>query len=431
MRLKNICFVVMATILCTSSLTGCGESSRKENLDNELYIITEDKSSKSLSNSKPGMFGITEDGEIFMEKGYEGKVGYIDKRGNKSIGFKFDKGSEFSYGMAGVKDGNTYKIIDQKGKTLVEKEDGVLAPLNNNLIKYEKLANEILTNKNTTEAVESLAQSGKTLKSTGIINTKGEIIVEPGRYDEIIKDIGEGYILVKKDKMYGLLNADGNEIIPCEYTSIGEINEGFIPVSKGNLCGALNEKGEIIVPIEYFYVGSMNEGVAPARLDESGIGFLDKEGVWAIMPDFDGVTAMNKGVAFARKDDKHIIIDKDGKEVETELNFENKVSINGFSDSGLAVVDILDGESKYMSVINTKGEEIENLEKKDYSALEVYPSGLIVSVNKEGKKGLLKEDGSVILEEEYNDIRVISKDVILVDKDGTYSYIDSIGKTLY
>ncbi|MDN8977864.1 WG repeat-containing protein, partial [Staphylococcus aureus] len=90
---------------------------------------------------------------------------------------------------------------------------------------------------------------------------------EPGRYDEIIKDIGEGYILVKKNKMYGLLNAEGNEIIPCEYTSIGEINEGFIPVSKGNLCGALNEKGEIIVPIEYFYVGSMNEGVAPARLD--------------------------------------------------------------------------------------------------------------------------------------------------------------------
>lgn len=351
MRLKNICFVVMATILCTSSLTGCGESSRKENLDNELYIITEDKSSKSLSNSKPGMFGITEDGEIFMEKGYEGKVGYIDKRGNKSIGFKFDKGSEFSYGMAGVKDGNTYKIIDQKGKTLVEKEDGVLSPLNNNLIKYEKLANEILTNKNTTEAVESLAQSGKTLKSTGIINTKGEIIVEPGRYDEIIKDIGEGYILVKKDKMYGLLNADGNEIIPCEYTSIGEINEGFIPVSKGNLCGALNEKGEIIVPIEYFYVGSMNEGVAPARLDESGIGFLDKEGAWAIMPDFDGVTAMNKGVAFARKDDKHIIIDKDGKEVETELKFENKVSINGFSDSGLAVVDILDGDAHFTNLI--------------------------------------------------------------------------------
>ncbi|EHK2407050.1 WG repeat-containing protein [Clostridium perfringens] len=431
MRLKNICFMAMATILCTSVLTGCGTSSAKEDSDNELYIITEDKSSISLSNSKPGMFGVTEDGEIFMEKGYEGKVAYIDKKGKKSIGFKFDKGSEFSYGMAGVKEGNTYKIINKKGKTLVEKEDGVLSPLNNNLIRYEKLANEILTNENTTEAIESLAQSGKTLKTTGILNTKGEVIVEPGRYDEIIKDIGEGYILVKKNKMYGLLNAEGNEIIPCEYTSIGEINEGFIPVSKGNLCGALNEKGEIIVPIEYFYVGSMNEGVAPARLDESGIGFLNKDGSWAIMPDFDGVTSMNNGVAFSRKDNKHIIIDKDGKELETKINFENKVSINGFSDSGLAVVDILDGESKYMSIINTKGEEIKNLEKKDYSALEIYPSGLIVSVNQEGKKGLLKEDGSVILEEEYNDIRVISKDVILVDKDGTYSYIDSTGKTLY
>lgn len=137
MRLKNICFMAMATILCTSVLTGCGTSSAKEDSDNELYIITEDKSSISLSNSKPGMFGVTEDGEIFMEKGYEGKVAYIDKKGKKSIGFKFDKGSEFSYGMAGVKEENTYKIINKKGKTLVEKEDGVLSPLNNNLIRYE------------------------------------------------------------------------------------------------------------------------------------------------------------------------------------------------------------------------------------------------------------------------------------------------------
>lgn len=431
MRLKSICCMAMTTILFTSVLTGCGTSSAKEKAEDELYIVTEDKSTKSLRNSKPGMFGITEDGEILMEKGYEGKIGYIDKNGKKSIDFKFDKGSEFTYGMAGVKDGDKYKIINQRGKTLVEKEDGVLSPLSDKLIRYEKLANEILTNENTTEAIESLAESGKTLKSTGIINIDGEVVVEPGRYDVISSDIGDGYILVQKNKLYGLLDPDGNEIVPCEYTSIGTMNEGFIPVSKGNLCGALNEKGEVIVPIEYFYVGPMNEGVAPARLDETGIGFLDKEGAWAIMPDFDGVTEMNKGFAFARKDGKHIIIDKEGNEIESEINFENNISINGFSDSGLAVVDILDGESKYMSVINTKGEEIKNLEKKDYASLEVSPSGLIVSVNQEGKKGLLKEDGSVILEEEYSDIRVISKDVILVDKDGTYSYLDSTGKTLY
>ncbi|ELC8443101.1 WG repeat-containing protein [Clostridium perfringens] len=431
MRLKSICFVAMTTILCTSVLTGCGISSAKEKIEDELYIVTEDKSTKSLINAKPGMFGITEDGEILMEKGYEGKIGYIDKKGNKSIKLKFDKGSEFTYGMAGVKEGDTYKIINQKGKTLVEKEDGVLSPLSNKLIRYEKLANEILTNENTTEAIETLAESGKTLKTTGIINLKGEVLVEPGRYDAIVSDVGEGYILVQKNKLYGLLDPDGNEIVPCEYNSIGTMNEGFIPVSKGNLCGALNEKGEVIVPIEYFYVGPMNEGVAPARLDETGIGFLDKEGAWAIKPDFDGVTAMNKGFAFARKDGKHIIIDKEGNEIETGINFENNVSINGFSDNGLAVVDILDGESKYMSVINTKGEEIKNLKKKDYASLEVSSSGLIVSANKEGKKGLLKEDGSVILEEEYSDIRVISKDVILVDKDGVYSYVDSTGKTLY
>ena len=56
MRLKNICFMAMATILCTSVLTGCGTSSAKEDSDNELYIITEDKSSISLKSKTPHFF---------------------------------------------------------------------------------------------------------------------------------------------------------------------------------------------------------------------------------------------------------------------------------------------------------------------------------------------------------------------------------------
>ena len=39
MRLKNICFMAMATILCTSVLTGCGTSSAKEDSDNELLFL--------------------------------------------------------------------------------------------------------------------------------------------------------------------------------------------------------------------------------------------------------------------------------------------------------------------------------------------------------------------------------------------------------
>lgn len=432
MRLKSISLLAMSTILSASILTGCGgSSSAMEKSNEELYIVTEDKSTKSLRNAKPGMFGVTEEGEILMDKGYEGKVGYIDKKGKSAIDFEFDKGTEFSYGMAGIKVGDTYKIINSKGKAIVEKKDGILSPLSENLIRYEKLANEILENENTTEAIEILADAGKTLKSTGILNTNGKLVVEQGTYDAIIEEVGEGYILVKKNEMYGLLDPNGKQIVPCEYTSIGIMNEGFIPVSKGNKCGALNNKGEVIVPIEYLYTGPMNEGMAPARMDESGIGFIDNKGTWVIEPNFEGVTAMNNGVAFARKDKKHILIDKEGKVIETELNFENSVSINGFTDSGLAVVDILDGSTKYMSIINYKGKEIEKLEKKQYAALEISQSGLIVSVNMEGKKGLLNKDGSVILEEEYNDIRVIAEDVILVDKDGFYSYMNSKGEALY
>ena len=431
MKLKNICFISISTILGALLIAGCGLSVSKDNSEEELYIVTEDKNSVSLANSKLGNFGVDDEGNIYMENAYDGKIGYINKEGKKVIDFKYDEGSEFKYGMAGVKEKNNYKIINTKGKTIVKKEDGILYPLNKNLIKYEKLNEKLLINENKTETVKNLFEENESLKIDGILNLKGEVVVEPGRYDQILNDVGEGYILVKRGDKYGLLNPEGHEIIPCEYKGIGNVSEGFITVLKDNKFGAFNTKGELIIPIEYLYLGTMNEGVVPARLDESGIGFLDKEGNWAIMPYFDGVTRMNKGVAFARKEDRNMIIDKDGKEIEGKVEFENETSLNGFSDGGLAVVNIIDGESKYMSLINTRGEEIKGFEKKNYLGLIVNDNSLITTINEEKKRSLFKADGANLLKEEFDDIRVINEDVILTDKEGIYSYFNSEGKLIY
>lgn len=427
MKIKKISFILVFIMFITLILTGCILNIASVTKDEKLYIVTEDKNSSSLSNSKLTVFMENNNNELYNDNYFDGKVGYINKDGKKIINFKYDKGTEFKNGMAGVKDGDTYKIIDTSGKTLVKKNDGILIPLNDNLIKYQKLKEDNVSS----DYNYDLEYGEENLNLEGILNKKGDFVIEPGRYDKIINDIGEGNILVKKDGKYGLLNKEGNEIIPCDYQKIGNINEGFIPVVKDNKFGAFNVDGELIVPIDYLYLGTMNEGVVPARLDESGIGFLDINGNWVILPYFDGVTIMNSGFAFARKGDNDFIIDKNGAEIKTDIKFKNIVSLNGFSDNGLALVNLLEDEKSSDAIINNKGEEVKAIDSDIYSNVWIDRNGLITTVDKNSKMGLINGEGKVILKNEYNNIIVINEDIILVDKEGIYYYMNSEGKILY
>ncbi len=116
------------------------------------------------------------------------------------------------------------------------------------------------------------------LGKTGIITDKGEQKIKLN-YDEIgLIDSQQGIYYVKKDNLYGAVNAKGKVLLNMEYVQMGVDRQLFIsdniknsmffyenciPVKKGEKWGIANKNGNIILSFNYDnigYVQTLEEG---------------------------------------------------------------------------------------------------------------------------------------------------------------------------
>ena len=103
---------------------------------------------------------------------------------------------------------------------------------------------------------------------TGILGPNYSMIV-PTMYSDVkILSRDDGYFLVSNthnadrsnsfdlskgflDNQWGVYDRLGNFIIPCEYDDISYLGDGLFSVRKNELVGVLNSQGETILPLEY------------------------------------------------------------------------------------------------------------------------------------------------------------------------------------
>ena len=57
--------------------------------------------------------------------------------------------------------------------------------------------------------------------------------------------------MVEKSGKSGLLDSEANEIIPTEFESLRRERKNFVIVQKDGLTGVINENGEVILPLAY------------------------------------------------------------------------------------------------------------------------------------------------------------------------------------
>jgi hypothetical protein len=103
----------------------------------------------------------------------------------------------------------------------------------------------------------------------GIINTKGEVIIEPV-YDYIY-DINFfcGLAVVNKGGEYGVVSVDGTVVIEPEYDKIICLDDGYIRGVKDGEESVLSLKGEILIgPGIYDKIGSFLGGIALAQKND-------------------------------------------------------------------------------------------------------------------------------------------------------------------
>ncbi|MCB6062518.1 WG repeat-containing protein [Flavobacterium psychrophilum] len=193
--------------------------------DNKYFTIN--KHNKIISKTYDYMFGPYQD-NLFMVR-LNGKYTFIDSKGKEFKNW-YEKELFFEGNYCVVSINNKFGIIDKKENLIIP-------------IIYEDIKKEVLDN-------QIIVKNGK----FGIVNLQNQIII-PFEYDDINFSNIEGsflkeYRVTINDKI-GIINKENKFIVNPIYDKIYQLNEGFRKAQKGNYLGLLDKNGNEVIPFEY------------------------------------------------------------------------------------------------------------------------------------------------------------------------------------
>jgi len=170
--------------------------------------------------------------------------GYIDKTGKEVIPFIYEEAEPFLGGIARVEKNNKAIYIDKTGKSILPE----------GYTLYEEFINTenmISLNFDELEKIYDLLIVKDKNNKVGIINRQGELIV-PCEYSGIYNTLGN-ILLAKKDKKYGYIDKTGKEIIPFVYDNATQFKDGMATVKKEDISAVIDETGTEIIPFSLNY----------------------------------------------------------------------------------------------------------------------------------------------------------------------------------
>lgn len=179
----------------------------------------------------------------------DNKYGYLNSSLEEKIPLEYDGATAFSNGVAAVKKGNKWALIDTKGEAVTEYLYDDIAINSNEVCS----ANELVCVK----------QGDK----WSLINIEGEPIGTDS-YDAMKAFEGNGYCAVCKGNSWGYINSEGTLIIDYQYEDAKSFANGYAPVMKEGLWGYIDSNNLLMIDYTFGDANHMTEkGLAPVSLD--------------------------------------------------------------------------------------------------------------------------------------------------------------------
>ena len=234
---------------------------------------------------------------------------------------------------------------------------------------------------------------------TKALNSKNEEIFTDYDQIEAISSTDEnnnlsydGNVLrVQKDGKYGLIDLSGKSLLPCEYDNITSVEgvEGAIKITKDGKVGVADDKGQILIPTEYNNaegLGTQSSQGFIVQNEEGKYGIVNISNNQILETKYDSVSKIHEGDYYVATDSgKQKVISKDGTEV-----------LNGDYDE---IIDILRNPE----------------------------NGVIYK--KQNKYGVMKLDGTVTVNPNYDDLKEAKTGTLIASSNGKYGIIDLSGET--
>lgn len=329
----------------------------------------------------------------------------IIKTGNKKIEVK-----QYSYYVS--YENGKFGVIDNEGNKIIEPNYSEFIAIPNNSKPIFICTYDINDTEGTykTKAIndknEEVLTGYDKIEALDNYDSKQNIWYE----DNILK--------VSKNEKYGLIDFEGKEVLACDYDEITALNgvKGNILVKKAGNMGLVNEQGQTIIPVQYKNILTLKEGYKNEYIivnENNQYGLINTSGIVVIEPKYEMVKYLNSSSMFAVKEaGVWKVIDIGNGDVVIDGGYDD--IIHAKSDGFVVVKD-----GKYGVIDSNKEEKIE----PQYEDLK-YAFSIYYIAKKDGKYGIINLENEEIKPFEYMSMEYIENaNLIQADKTETETVI--------
>ena len=343
-----------------------------------------------------------------------GLYGYIDKLNNVVIPFQFDLGSDFLFGRAIVEKGGKSGVINRAGNFVLSLEFDELGQYSDGLIygtKDSMFAFYDLKGRQVTEAKFSDVFAFENGKAKVVINDKEAFIDTAGSYisEPMHKEIFyfNDTILVYKDSVfYGLKTTRNKVIFKPIYDYISPLQDNRAIFVQNNKIGYLDEQGKKIIKNmfdqvpNYKQLCSFHDGYARVRI-KGKYALIDKFGNYVLKPEYTGLGDVSKLIAYSKgKQWGYINLAERTIAIQPSFDYASNYHY------GLAIVDL----KSLQGVIN---ENAKWVIPAIFTSISLIAENFYL-VSNGAKYGLYSLSGEQLIALEYDQIRVLNKELLIL-----------------
>lgn len=203
-----------------------------------------------------------------------GKWGYIDRTGKLVIVPKYDQARSFHNGLATVRQGDNWFLIDRKG-TVCGGGHSIIGTFNNNLAPVQI--------------------NGK----SGYLNEHGNIAIAPKFEDSY--DFNDGLAAVRIGGKFGFIDSHCKFQIEPRFQAVDHFSEGLCAVrDPAGKWSFIDKTGKVQIAGSYDDVEAFSSGRALVKVNDK-FGFIDHAGNYTVEPRYDLAFSFSNNRAIVAK----------------------------------------------------------------------------------------------------------------------------------
>ena len=390
-----------------------------ENIYNSITNI--DYKEGNLKVEQNGQYGVINiKGTTILEPEYESIIadGYYDEETKyEQAGFvlriKTDDGYKFGY-------------ADERGKIILE-------PLYNEINRITEITGE--------DVYLITANNGR----YGVVKNGKEVL--KNEFTEISFDPNNNLLIIQKDNSQGVVDLEGNNIIPIDYDDI-IIGGKYINAQKGEETLIFDAQGNNI-DTDILSYNQVNDNYAIVIDKDNNYNIVDNSGNKKLNQNYTYIEYLDDNKFIATIDGKTGIINGDGQVIiEIKYNAIQKIEDSNALqavDSEQNRTDIIDSEMKinegianayiskrdnYIKLYSETDVKYYNLDGKEIAYKEIEPNNSLYADKKDGKWGLIDNTGKVVVDYEYDMVTEQNGNVAGIKKDGSWQIVDTNGQII-